>query len=104
MALPERDGAASATTTSSLRSGPVTGRVGRTYWVGAHVKGHNEGSLGICLIGRDEFTGDQLLALRNLHHRLVVQYPTAQWFNHYELDESKTCPNFDAVGYLFEDY
>jgi N-acetylmuramoyl-L-alanine amidase len=74
------------------------------FWTGAHVKGHNEGSLGICLIGRDEFTGSQLLALRELHHDLVSQYPNAQWFNHYELDPHKTCPNFDAVGMLFDDY
>jgi hypothetical protein len=26
------------------------------YWVGAHVKGFNEISLGVCLIGRNDFT------------------------------------------------
>ena len=26
------------------------------YWIGAHVYGHNEESLGVCLIGRIDFT------------------------------------------------
>ena len=29
------------------------------YWVGAHVKGKNDISLGVCLIGRDTFTKNQ---------------------------------------------
>ena len=44
-----------------LRSGKIEN--GRPeYWVGAHVKGKNESSLGVCLIGRDKFT------LNNLFH------------------------------------
>ena len=34
--------------------------------IGAHCKGYNENSIGICLIGRREFTPAQLVSLRNL--------------------------------------
>ena len=70
------------------------------YWTGAHVRRHNKGSIGICLIGEDEFTDAQLDALRGLHDELSERYPEALLFNHYELDPSKDCPCFDAVGYL----
>ena len=33
------------------------------YWVGAHVKGFNNISLGVCLIGRHIFTDVQMKAL-----------------------------------------
>ena len=29
------------------------------YWMGAHVKGKNNKSLGVCLIGRNQFTNRQ---------------------------------------------
>lgn len=72
------------------------------YWPGAHVKGHNTNSLGICLIGEDDFTGEQIQSLKQLHTELSQKYPEAQWFNHYDLDSSKTCPNFDAVAIATE--
>ena len=34
------------------------------YWVGAHVKGFNEISLGVCLIGRKNFTKKQFKSLK----------------------------------------
>ena len=41
-----------------LRNGEI--QDGRPeYWIGAHVKGKNTVSLGVCLIGRDEFTKNQ---------------------------------------------
>lgn len=73
------------------------------YWQGAHVAGHNEDSIGICLMGDEEFTGAQLLALKDLYHDINQRYHGIEWYNHYELDTSKTCPNFDAVALLFED-
>lgn len=72
------------------------------FWQGAHVAGHNEGTLGICLIGRDEFDEGQMRSLEGLILKLREQYPGAQFKGHYELDPSKTCPNFDAAGYAAE--
>jgi len=66
------------------------------YWAGAHVRNHNTGSLGVCLIGRDEFTDAQMLTLRGVLDDWLHKYPNAKVVGHYELDQSKTCPNFDV--------
>lgn len=63
------------------------------YWTGAHVKGHNKGSIGICLIGRKHFTTAQFDALRT---HLNWHPESFELFGHYELDPSKTCPNFNV--------
>ena len=36
------------------------------YWIGAHVKGKNEISLGVCLVGRDNFTDKQFSSLKKV--------------------------------------
>ena len=36
------------------------------YWIGAHVKGKNEISLGVCLVGRDNFTDKQFSSLEKV--------------------------------------
>ena len=36
------------------------------YWIGAHVKGKNKSSLGVCLIGRNNFTQKQLISLERI--------------------------------------
>lgn len=66
------------------------------YWKGSHVRGHNQNSLGICLIGRDSFTDAQMDALVALLRRLHQQYPEAVICGHKDLDSTKTCPNFDV--------
>ena len=66
------------------------------YWTGSHVRGHNKGSLGICLIGRDTFTKSQMDALKGLLMSLHVMYPDAVFYGHRDLDPGKTCPNFDV--------
>jgi len=70
------------------------------YWTGAHVRGHNSNALGVCLVGDHDFTGEQLHALRALYEEIREAWPRAKWFNHYDLDPDKTCPNFDAVAFL----
>jgi N-acetylmuramoyl-L-alanine amidase len=67
--------------------------------IGAHVQGHNEGNVGVCLIGTDAFPDDQLLALRKLVQVLLKQFGIPAWeiYCHYEFDtaraQGKTCPN-----------
>lgn len=65
---------------------------------GAHVRGHNRNSLGICLVGGQggfNFTLNQIDALFSLFSQLSAKYPDAEWFGHRDLDTGKTCPNFD---------
>ena len=66
------------------------------YWEGAHEQTVNRHSLGICLIGRDQFTEHQWDSLHNLLHHMKSKYPNAQIVGHYEFDSDKTCPNFDV--------
>jgi N-acetylmuramoyl-L-alanine amidase len=73
-----------------------------TNQAGAHVRGYNSRSLGICLIGRDEYTDEQLTTLHSLLSTLRRNYPDAKICGHTDLDNSKTCPNFD-VWQWFQD-
>ena len=69
---------------------------------GAHVRGHNHESIGICLVGgmaengdpEDNFTPEQWLVLEMLIEVLQVRYPAAQVVGHYYFTPYKTCPNF----------
>jgi N-acetylmuramoyl-L-alanine amidase len=67
------------------------------YWIGAHVKGKNNISLGVCLIGRDYFTKSQFLSLEKVLREWKFLYPDAKILGHRDTgNTSKTCPNFDV--------
>ena len=66
------------------------------YWPGAHVKGHNHSSLGVCLIARNIITPPQLVSLEKVIDDWLLKYPKAEVLGHYDLDPNKTCPNFDV--------
>ena len=65
--------------------------------IGAHVKGHNSGSLGICLSGRRDFTAEQFRALELLCLDITQRHELDKKdiLGHSDLDGGKTCPNFD---------
>ena len=75
---------------------------------GAHCRGHNRHSIGVCYIGglspdghtpADTRTPDQRTALRRLILQLRVRYPTARVVGHCDLDPRKPhCPGFPAAG------
>jgi N-acetyl-anhydromuramyl-L-alanine amidase AmpD len=69
------------------------------YWMGSHVRKKNNGSIGICLAGRDEFTEKQSLTLQGLINQLLDRYPNAEVVGHCDLDSRKTCPNFDVKAW-----
>lgn len=67
------------------------------YWVGAHVKGINDKSLGVCLIGRNTFTNQQFISLEKVLRSWKVNYIDAKILGHKDsTTTSKTCPNFDV--------
>jgi len=67
------------------------------YWIGAHVYGHNEISLGVCLIGRTNFTDAQFQSLETILLEWKEQHPTAEVVGHCDFEYTdKTCPNFNA--------
>ena len=72
--------------------------------IGAHCKGHNAHSIGICYIGgqsadgkvhKDTRTPEQKEALLSLLRRLKARFPNATIYGHRDFS-SKPCPCFDA--------
>jgi len=63
--------------------------------IGAHVQGHNADTLGVCVVGRKDFTPAQMLALVTLVRSWMRKYniPADKVLGHYELDSGKSCPN-----------
>lgn len=68
------------------------------YWIGAHVKGKNNISLGVCLIGRSNFTKKQYSSLEKVLKKWKSLYPNANIVGHRDTgNTNKTCPNFDVI-------
>jgi len=71
---------------------------------GAHTKGKNKYSIGICYIGgvdkdlnpKDTRTPEQIISLRQLLTVLVKLHPDAIIHGHRDFS-SKACPSFDAT-------
>ena len=87
-------------------------RNGRTYQtrheqlIGAHAKGYNQHSLGVCYEGgldsqgkpADTRTEAQKCALLRLLRRLKKAHPGARILGHRDLPNvHKACPSFDAI-------
>ena len=76
--------------------------------IGAHIKGFNDVSLGICLIGgvdgggepQNNFTQVQMMALKAAVEICTGLYPDAQVQGHRDFPGvNKACPCFDAGGW-----
>ena len=80
-----------------LRSGVIEN--GRPeFWIGAHVKGLNDSSLGVCLIGSTKFTNKQFISLKKVLLNWKKKYPNSKILGHRDATvTTKTCPNFDVV-------
>lgn len=70
--------------------------------IGAHVKGYNKDSIGVCLTGRHKFSKEQFASLRNLCQDLCTAFKLERFdvLHHRDLDNKKTCPNFDLFDVL----
>ena len=76
--------------------------------IGAHVKGFNSNSIGICLVGGkdlddkpiDNYTSFQWDTLERVVRGFSLLFPGIKWVGHNELDPNKTCPNFDVQAWL----
>lgn len=67
---------------------------------GAHVRGHNKGSIGICLIGDDHPTVLQSASLAHMVRDIMTRHEIKTICGHRELDSGKSCPNFDIDEWL----
>lgn len=89
--------------------------------IGAHVRGHNEHSVGVCMIGgtdehgraQNNFTPEQFAGLRMILGVLSSAYPGAQILGHRDLSPDldgdgtverhewlKECPCFDVRAWI----
>jgi len=80
--------------------------------VGAHARGYNDRSIGICCVGgvdesgkpADTRTEEQKHTLKNLIEELRDLYPHAQIVGHRDLPNvRKACPSFDVATWLQEE-
>lgn len=70
------------------------------FWEGAHVKGKNNISLGVCLIGRDKFTDNQFVSLEKVLKEWKSIYKEAEILGHCDTgNTTKTCPNFNVSSW-----
>lgn len=73
---------------------------------GAHCIEANADSIGICLVGTDKFTKEQLDALRYQIDSVCMLYDIARWqvFAHNQfksaIEQGKTCPGFSVNALL----
>ena len=70
--------------------------------VGAHCKGHNNNSIGVCLIGKSgQFTHNQYKSLVKLLRQLRGLYEDIKIVMHSDMDsEKENCPGIDPVALL----
>lgn len=68
--------------------------------VGAHAKGYNANSIGICLVGRDRFSQAQWQSLSANISGLKKHFADAGIIGHNEVNHHKTCPGFDVEEWL----
>lgn len=78
--------------------------------IGAHVKGHNKGTIGICLVGgkggtahdkfRENFTKEQDFALRKLIDELKDRFVSVNKVSGHNEYAAKACPCFDVQEWI----
>lgn len=64
------------------------------FFQGAHAKGYNANSIGICLTGSTNFSIYQENSLFNLIMDILKDYKIERIYYHNEINKNKTCPNF----------
>lgn len=81
-------------------------------FIGAHVKGRNAESVGVCMVGgvdkknrpENNFTEAQFKSLRRLLRFYMAKYPSVVIVGHRELDDGKACPSFDVQKWLNSEF
>lgn len=65
--------------------------------IGAHTKGHNTGSIGVCWVGKNYIGYDQMEGLLDIVYELCKEFEISSHnvYGHYEFNDQKTCPNLD---------
>jgi len=63
---------------------------------GAHTRGHNDKSIGVCWVGTWLPTDQQIRSILSLYIGLLKSHGITadHWHGHYEFNPAKTCPGF----------
>lgn len=69
------------------------------YKPGAHCKGQNKNSIGVCVTGKNEFSKDQFISLKLLYDNLKWYFGDIKAYGHRDFSD-KTCPNFEVSNVL----
>lgn len=82
---------------------------GRPYnFQGAHCKGENSDSLGVCYVGRCQPTVDQIKTILEIYRDFKRMFGIgwSAWFGHYEFNSEKSCPGLPmpAVRLILANY
>ena len=75
---------------------------------GSHARAVNGTSLGICLVGGSNASGDwennfqdeQFVTLKSLILDLIKRYEIKKIIGHYQVDDKKECPSFKVPEWL----
>ena len=77
--------------------------------IGAHVKGYNLNSIGICMVGgidgngtNHKFSKDQYEALKVVLEGIFLTYGKLAVYGHNDFNKRKSCPCFDVEQYLID--
>lgn len=84
-------------------------QIGRSEkFQGAHAKGHNWESLGVCLVGEGCYTSHQLASAAKLCRELMDKYPNISMIKgHNDFTDKKECPLLDVEyfsSYILNDH
>ena len=75
--------------------------------IGAHARGFNRNSIGLCLVGghkgKFDFTDKQLDALWVEMDEVEKRFPDIEWCGHCDVDSRKSCPNFNVKTWRYGD-
>jgi N-acetylmuramoyl-L-alanine amidase len=80
---------------------------------GAHARGFNRSSIGVCLVGgvdkfnkpKNNFTDEQFESLKKVVEALKESFPEAEVLGHRDLpDVKKACPSFDVKPWYDKEF
>lgn len=74
-----------------------------TIHIGAHCKGQNTDSIGICMVGTDKFSKAQWTILRGITRQLEQEFKGCGVHGHREFNVKKLCPGFSVKDWLRRD-
>lgn len=71
---------------------------------GAHVRGQNTDSIGVCMIGEGQYSAEQWKALKLVAMGILHEYPNIEIYGHRHFTDKKTCPCFSVDEWIQNEF